>query len=82
MISESGKSSGNGMIYNYYTCSRRKKDHACHKDNVRKDMLEDAVVDLTRRHILQPHIIDRIIKAVLEIEAEERKNGLAASIQV
>ncbi len=81
MIGESGKSSCNGRTYLYYTCSRRKKDHACHKTNVRKDQLEDAVVELTRRHILQPHIIERIIKSVLDIEAEEQRSGLIVSLQ-
>ena len=80
MIGESGKSGGNGSTYLYYTCNHRKKDHACAKKNVRREPLEEAVVDLTRRHVLRTDIINRIIDAILAIEAEEQKNGLSAAL--
>lgn len=81
MVGESGKSSGNGEKYCYYSCLSRKRDHSCAKKNVRKDWVERNVVELTRLHVLQPDVISKIIDAILDIEKQENENGVIASLR-
>lgn len=81
MIGESGKSGGNGEKYCYYSCISRKRDHACTKKNIRKDWIEKNVVELTRRHVLRPDVINKIIEAILDIERQENESGIIASLR-
>ena len=81
MIGESGTSGGNGEKYCYYTCLARKRDHACAKKNVRKDWIERNVVELTRRHVLRPEIINKIIDNILKIEQQDIEQGVMASLK-
>lgn len=64
MTGESGTSK-TGAIHHYYKCFGKKKGSDCKKKNYKKDALEDLVVNLTIRHILneknQCPIIDRIV---------------------
>lgn len=53
MVGESGHGR-HGGIYNYYTCSARKKAHTCHKKNEKKDFLERYVVEQTLQFIQDP----------------------------
>lgn len=64
MIGESGYGR-RGAVYNYYTCSARKKSHSCRKKNERKDPLERFVCEQTLRYILDPERLDDIAQAVV-----------------
>ena len=63
MIGESGH--GHGGLYNYYTCSARKKNHTCQKKNEKKDRLERLVCEMTARYILDPERVGQIAAAVV-----------------
>lgn len=65
MVGESGRSSGNGNRYYYYTCAARKKTHTCHKKNEKKDFIEWYVVEQTLEYVLTPPRISEIAKAVV-----------------
>ncbi|MCL2356593.1 MAG: recombinase family protein [Defluviitaleaceae bacterium] len=60
-----------GKVYFYYTCSERKKRHACDKKNEKKDFLEWYVVEQTIEHILSA---DRIADISARVVAEYDKN--------
>lgn len=60
-----GKSK-NGNYYHYYACSRKKKQHTCHKKNERKDFLEWYVVEQTVEFVLTPERIDYIAQDIVE----------------
>jgi len=79
MVGESGKSC-NGEKYRYYSCLARKRDHNCKKKNVRKDEIENNVIELTRRNIFRPEVIENIIKSILTLEEKERESGMLATL--
>ena len=64
MIGECGRGKG-GTTYYYYKCTTRKKRHACHKANEKKDFLEWYVVEQTLHYVLSPSRIRDIAKAVV-----------------
>lgn len=64
MTGESGRSK-TGDMHHYYTCSARKRKHACQKKNEKKAPLELYVVDQTLKYVLAPSRIKAIAKAVV-----------------
>jgi len=46
MTSDSG-TSGNGTVSRYYKCRGRKKGSGCKKDVVKKDIIENLIIDTT-----------------------------------
>lgn len=78
VTAESGRN-GQGAIYNYYACSKRKKLHECPKKNERKDFLEWYVVEQTLEYVLTPFRQEYIANAIVEAyEKEFDKAGIAA----
>lgn len=74
MIGESGKSH-TGVVHHYYTCAKRKKDHACKKHNERKCPLEYYIVEQTMINVLTNDKIDYIAKALDKKYKEEYSNS-------
>ncbi len=73
MIGESG-TGARGTIYNYYNCAKRKKDHSCDKRNVKKEWIEDLIIDETLS-ILTPENIDHIADmAIKQAEKDIQDN--------
>lgn len=49
---------GRGGKFYYYKCqSNKAKKGSCAKKNVRRDMLEDLIIDKIQQYILQPKYI-------------------------
>lgn len=61
--------------YYYYECPTHKKFHACKKKPVRKELIEEAVVQETNK-LLTPEIINMIAEKVEQLSAEEKENNL------
>jgi hypothetical protein len=74
MIGESG-TSHTGKVYSYYKCSRRKNNGTCQKAPVRKDWLEDLVIEETVKQVLVDEVIDFIAERVEEIQKAEHENS-------
>lgn len=53
LVGESGRS-GNGTVFNYYACGKKKKHHTCKKKNEKKDFLEWYIVEQTIEYVLTP----------------------------
>lgn len=64
MVGECGRGR-NGVVYHYYACANRKKNHACRKANERKDFLEWYVVEQTQQYVLTPPRIQEAARAVV-----------------
>lgn len=80
MIGESGKSHS-GETYYYYTCSKRKKDHSCDKKNIRKEWVEQTVVE-DAIALLTPQHIDEIADiAVNKCKEEAAKDEIVPAIK-
>ena len=91
IASESG-TGNNGQVKRYYKCSGRKHENSCNKSMIRKEVLEDLVVDVTLKAFtkgtdlntlteqllkkLNTQIHDQSILNLLETEQNELKKSL------
>lgn len=68
-----------GMCYHYYHCPSFKKKNGCQKTNIRKEYLEDLVVDKTVEYIMQPDILKDIAGKIYTMQAENdtRKENIS-----
>lgn len=72
MVGESG-TGRHGTTYNYYTCSKRKREKACDKKPLKKEFIEKVVVE-DALSILTPETIEELADMAIrqtEIDAEE-----------
>lgn len=78
MIGDSGRSRS-GEIYNYYTCSKRKRikngENRCTKKPVQRQSLEDYIIDKTVNYVLKDDVIDYIAEKFMEIRSKEKSAG-------
>lgn len=68
MVGESG-TGNHGEKHYYYTCANKKRFKTCDKKTVKKDWLENLVVEETVKNILQPDRIKYIAKKCIEIQS-------------
>ena len=64
--------SKSGEKYRYYMCNRRRYDHACTKQNVPRDELENAVINTIRSELMSDEFVEWIVsgykKALCQID--------------
>ena len=77
MIGECGRGKM-GVIYHYYNCTKRKKEHACIKSNEKKDFIEWYIVEQTLEYVLTDDRISFIADAIV---AEYEKEFNSAKIR-
>ncbi|MBP3891598.1 MAG: recombinase family protein [Solobacterium sp.] len=65
MNGESG-TSHTSKIHRYYKCSNAKKRKSCHKKTVKKEWIEDLVVEETKNLIMDDKAIEAIVYSVLD----------------
>ncbi len=70
MVGESGTGRDNKK-YHYYKCVSAKKKKACPKRTIRKEFIENLVVDSVVRNLFNPDTIDRISDAVMAEQDKE-----------
>lgn len=81
MTGESGTGK-HGEKHYYYICVNKKRNKTCDKKTVRKDWLEDFVVDITTKYILQPDRVNSIVKKCLEVqETDDCQNSELALLE-
>ena len=74
MCGESGRSR-RGPVYHYYKCvSVKKKRAACKKKAVRKEWLEDLVVNATMEMIMDDKRVEAITASVMAVQDEDNMN--------
>ena len=74
LCGESG-TSRTGVVHHYYKCvSVKKKRTDCHKKPVRKEWLEDMVVNATMKMLMNDTTIDAIVSALMTLQDEENVN--------
>ena len=75
MVGESGTSK-TGKKYYYYACVKKKREKACDKSNVKKDWIEDLVIQRTVTDILKDDVIEKIADRLVELQkAEAAQSG-------
>ena len=77
MYVESGTQK-NGKIKRYYKCSKRKAGEECNKSNIRKDELEEFILNAVIDVLGSPSIMSTIIKHLLEIQ----EKGTTQNVQL
>ena len=70
MVGESGTGRDNKK-YHYYKCVSAKKKKGCPKKTVRKEFIENLVVDSVVRYLFNADTIDRIADAVMAEQDKE-----------
>lgn len=70
MVGECGTSK-TGKTHHYYKCSNVKRKKGCNKKSVKKDWIEDLVVDWTRNTALADDTIDQMANAVVALQYQE-----------
>ncbi len=71
--------SGNGTKYYYYTCKNRLK-HKCNRRNIKKDYIEDLVVNLARGELTDDNI-DEMATAVYETACKTQDKTKVKQLQ-
>ena len=73
MFGESG-TSRTGEVHRYYKCATAKKHKGCKKKTVRKQWLEDLVVNQTMQLVKDDAAMESIIAKVMELQNKESTN--------
>ncbi len=71
MAGESG-TSRTGEVYRYYKCATAKRKRGtCRKRSVKKDWIENLVVDETMKMVMDDQAIDAIVSMLIELQDRE-----------
>ena len=70
MVGESGKSM-TGAIHRYYKCANTKKKKLCDRKAVKKDLIEDIVVNYTMKKIMDDELVDYLSDRILYLLSQE-----------
>ncbi len=65
----------NQTIHNYYTCSGRKKLKICNSKRVKRDKLEDFIIQQIQAMLCNTALINRIADAVIELQKMLNENN-------
>ena len=71
MVGESGTSGTKGKLHTYYKCASAKKKKGCKKKTVRKQWIEDIVVNATMDMIMNDSMVEYITDLVMELQRRE-----------
>lgn len=66
MIGESGTSGTNGVIHRYYKCTGVKKHLGCTKKTVKKDWIEDIVIEQIMKVLYNEELLNQVADEVLK----------------
>ena len=80
MVGDSGTSKL-GTPHYYYSCQSKKRRAGCDKKSVRKQELEDAVIDFIFDHCLTGEEMDRIATAVIAAQQESMSASPLAQME-
>ena len=80
MTGECGTSKG-GTTYNYYTCAGRKRFHSCDKKNLRKEWIEQVVVEDALALLTDERMDELAEIAVNQSELEASQNAIIPALK-
>ena len=76
LVGDSGTGKS-GAVHYYYTCQSRKRRAGCQKKSIRKEVLEDAVVNFLLDHCLTDPEIEKIADVII---SEQRKRAASSPL--
>lgn len=71
MVGESGTSHQKKKVHRYYKCVSVKNHKGCDKKTVRKEWIENPVIDYIRRIIFDDELIEMLTDKVMEMQGAE-----------
>lgn len=74
MVGESGTGKS-GVLHHYYACQTRRKSRTCKKETVRRDWIEEKVVELTKNVVLQDDVIQWIADNAVKFQQQARSES-------
>ena len=80
LVGDSGTSK-TGTVHYYYTCQSHKRRTGCSKKSIRKDDLEDKVINFLLDYCLTGEEVEKIADAVVEHEKKKADSSPLASMQ-
>lgn len=79
MVGISG-TSRHGSKHYYYSCQKRRLEHACKKQNVSRNLLENAVCKSVVEYVLQDHIIEWMADCVMDYQQRHKDDGTIGTL--
>ena len=73
MYAESGTTKNGTRIYYYKCSSRKKKSGSCSKSMIRKEVLEELVINAIMESLKTPETMDRIVSALMSLQEDKLK---------
>ena len=70
MVGESG-TRHTMKVHRYYRCVNTNKNKICDKKAVKKDWIEDLVVNYTMKAIMNDEVMERLIDTLMELQKKE-----------
>ena len=70
MVGESG-TRHTMKVHRYYRCVNTKEKKLCDKKAVKKDWIEDLVVNYTMKAIMNDEVMERLIDTLMELQKKE-----------
>lgn len=80
MVGDSGTSK-TGATHYYYTCQSHKRRAGCDKKSVRKEWLEDFVVNFLLDHVLSGPEMERIAESILDYQKKQAASSPIRSME-
>lgn len=80
MVGESGRSQ-TGVVYCYYACANKKKNHACEKQNEKKEYVEWYVTKQTVEYLLSPARAAHVAHIVVEQYKKEFSSSRVSELE-
>ena len=81
MVGISGKTRDGVPGYHYYTCQKRRLEHACDKKNVSREWIEKTVVNAVREYVMQDNVVEWIIEGYQKFIESARKESALESMK-
>lgn len=79
-IGDSGTSKSKKKHF-YYTCQNKKTRKGCKTKSIRKDFIEDLIIDYTSKYVLTEDFIEYIAEIILMLQEEEKDTSILKSIK-
>ena len=74
ILADVGKGKSGGVV-RYYKCSSRKRKRSCNKATIRKDVIENLVIDTTLNVLDNPETINYIASKIIEFQETQQKDN-------
>lgn len=80
LVGDSGTSK-TGQTYYYYTCTNKKLKKTCKTKSIKKDLLEDIIVGVTKEKILVPETINFISDCIIQLQEKNLDMSMLNSME-